>query len=258
MTSIKDRYESVQQRIAQAAGRAGKDPSGIHLVAVTKHASVDEVRQLVDLGHVDFGENRLQHFTQLAAQLEEYVARRKELGEPDLEHPIRWHFIGHLQRNKCRRVLPLTRLIHSLDSLRLAEEIQEIAQKRDQAVEVLLQVNISGERQKLGIAPAATEYLLEQLTTMPNIKPRGMMCMTPLTEDPEESRAVFTRCFELYEEMQLSPCSGEAYNILSMGMSNDFEIAIECGANIVRVGTALFGQDNETENADSASSATTR
>ena len=126
MTTIKERYESVIQRIDQAAGRIGKDPSGIHLVAVTKHATVDEVRQLVDLGHVDFGENRLQHFTQLAAQLEEYVVRRKELGEPDLKNPIRWHFIGHLQRNKCRRVLPLTRLIHTLDSLRLAEEIQEI------------------------------------------------------------------------------------------------------------------------------------
>lgn len=256
--SIKDRYETVLQRIAQAAQRVGKDPSRIHLVAVTKYASVDEVRQLVDLGHVDFGENRLQHFTQLVAQMEEYVVRRKELGEPDLKHPVRWHFIGHLQRNKCRRVLPMTRLIHSLDSLRLAEEIQEIAQKRDQVVEILLQVNISGERQKLGIAPAACEYLLEQLTTMPNIKPRGMMCMTPLTEDPEESRAVFTRCYELYEEMQLSNCSEDEFNILSMGMSNDFEVAIECGANIVRVGTALFGQDNGIENTDSATSATTQ
>jgi len=257
VTTIKDRYESVVQRIAQAAARVGKDPSGIHLVAVTKYASVDKIRQLVDLGHVDFGENRLQHFTQIVAQIEEYVVRRKELGEPDLQHPIRWHFIGHLQRNKCRRVLPLTRLIHSLDSLRLAEEIQEIAQKRDQVVEILMQVNVSGERQKLGIAPAATEYLLEQLTTMPNIKPRGMMCMTPLTEDPEESRTIFTRCYELFEELQLSPKSEDTFNILSMGMSNDFEVAIECGANIVRVGTALFGQDNEAHNADSAVPATT-
>jgi pyridoxal phosphate enzyme (YggS family) len=256
VTTIQERYESVLQRIDQAAGRSGKDPSGIHLVAVTKHATVDEVRQLVDLGHVDFGENRLQHFTQLAAQLEEYVVRRKELGEPDLEHPIRWHFIGHLQRNKCRRMLPLTRLIHTLDSLRLAEEIQEIAQKRDQVVEVLMQVNISGERQKLGIAPAATEYLLEQLTTMPNIKPRGMMCMTPLETDPEQTRPVFTRCYELFEEMQLSKSSGSEFNILSMGMSNDFEIAIECGANIVRVGTALFGESVETKNEDSTTAAT--
>jgi hypothetical protein len=241
--TIKERYELVQQRIAEAATRVGSDVSNIHVVAVTKHASVDEVRQLIDLGHADFGENRLQHFTQLAAQIEEYVARRKELGEPDLPTPIRWHFIGHLQRNKCRRVLPLTRLIHTLDSLRLAEEIQEIAEKRNQTVEVLLQINISRERQKSGIAPAAVGYLLEQLATMPCIAPRGMMCMAPLSEDPEDSRPVFTRCRELFEEMQLDKHSGDAFNILSMGMSNDFEVAVECGANVVRIGTAFFGEN---------------
>ncbi|MBT7658231.1 MAG: YggS family pyridoxal phosphate-dependent enzyme, partial [Phycisphaerae bacterium] len=149
----------------------------------------------------------------------------------------------HLQRNKCRRVLPLTRLIHTLDSLRLAEEIQEVAEKRNQVIEVLLQTNISRERQKTGIAPAAVGYLLEQLATMPHIKPRGMMCMAPAGEDPEESRPIFTRCQELFEEMKLDKHSGDAFNILSMGMSNDFEIAIECGANIVRVGSALFGEN---------------
>jgi hypothetical protein len=241
--TIKERYESVNERIASAANKAGRSASNIHLIAVTKHATVDEVRQLIDLGHSDFGENRLQHFTQLAAQIDEYVVRRKELGEPDLANSIRWHFIGHLQRNKCRRVLPLTRLIHTLDSLRLAEEIQEVAEKRNQVIEVLLQTNISRERQKTGIAPAAVGYLLEQLATMPHIKPRGMMCMAPAGEDPEESRPIFTRCQELFEEMKLDKHSGDAFNILSMGMSNDFEIAIECGANIVRVGSALFGEN---------------
>jgi PLP dependent protein len=241
--TIKERYESVNKRIASAANKVGRSASNIHLIAVTKHATVDEVRQLIDLGHSDFGENRLQHFTQLAVQIEEYVGRRKELGEPDLANSIRWHFIGHLQRNKCRRVLPLTRLIHTLDSLRLAEEIQEVAEKRNQVIEVLLQTNISRERQKTGIAPAAVGYLLEQLATMPHIKPRGMMCMAPAGEDPEESRPIFTRCQELFEEMKLDKHSGDAFNILSMGMSNDFEIAIECGANIVRVGSALFGEN---------------
>jgi hypothetical protein len=243
LQTLKERYQAVQQRIADAADRVGSDSSKIHMVAVTKHASVDEVRQLVDLGHADFGENRLQHFTQLAAQIDEYVDRRKELGEPALVNPIRWHFIGHLQRNKCRRVLPLTRLIHTLDSLRLAEEIQEIADKRKQVIEVLLQINISRERQKTGIAPAAIGYLLEQLETMPCVKPRGMMCMAPISENPEDSREVFTRCSELFEEMKLDKITGGTFNILSMGMSNDFEVAIECGANIVRVGTALFGEN---------------
>lgn len=241
MTTIKDRYEKVQERIANAATRAGRDSNDIHLVAVTKYASVDDVRQLVDLGHVDFGESRLQHFTQIAAQIDEYIDRRRELGEPDLATPVRWHFIGHLQRNKCRRVLPLTRMIHSVDSLRIAEEIQEIAGKKNLTIEVLLQANISRERQKTGIAPAAVGYLLEQIATMPNVIPRGMMCMAPESDDPEESRPIFQRCNELFEEMQTNPHRGDAFNVLSMGMSSDFEIAVECGSNIVRVGSALFG-----------------
>ena len=241
MTTIKDRYEKVQERIANAAKRAGRDSNDIHLVAVTKYASVDDVRQLVDLGHVDFGESRLQHFTQIAAQIAEYIDRRQELGEPDLATPVRWHFIGHLQRNKCRRVLPLTRMIHSVDSLRIAEEIQEIAGKKNLTIEVLLQANISRERQKTGIAPAAVGYLLEQIATMPNVIPRGMMCMAPESKDPEESRPIFQRCSELFEEMQTNPHRGDAFNVLSMGMSSDFEIAVECGSNIVRVGSALFG-----------------
>lgn len=241
MTTIQERYETIQQRIAEAASRSDRDPSDIHLVAVTKYASVEDVRQLVDLGHADFGESRLQHFTQIAAQIDEYIERRKELGEPDLQSPIRWHFIGHLQRNKCRRVIPLTRMVHSVDSLRLAEEIQEIACKKNVVVEVLLQANISRERQKTGIAPAAVGYLLEQLDTMPNVTARGMMCMAGEGDSPEDSRAIFSRCNELFIEMQTHPSCGEAFNVLSMGMSNDFEVAIECGANIVRVGSALFG-----------------
>lgn len=241
MTTIKDRYEKVQERIANAAKRADRDSKDIHLVAITKYASVDDVRQLVDLGQVDFGESRLQHFTQIAAQIEEYIVRRRELGEPDLATPVRWHFIGHLQRNKCRRVLPLTRMIHSVDSLRIAEEIQEIAGKKNLTIQVLLQVNISRERQKKGIAPAAVGYLLEQIATMPNVIPRGMMCMAPESEDPEESRPIFQRCNELFEEMQTNPHRGDAFNVLSMGMSSDFEIAVECGSNIVRIGSALFG-----------------
>ncbi len=245
MTTIKDLYNKVQERICDAADRSGRDSSDIHLVAVTKYASVDDVRQLVDMGHTDFGESRLQHFTQIAAQIEEYVVRRRELGKPNLENPIRWHFIGHLQRNKCRRVIPITRMIHSVDTLRLAEEIQEVAGKKNMVIEVLLQTNISRERQKNGIAPAAVEYLLEQISTMPNVEPRGMMCMAPPSEDPEDSRPIFIRCSELFSEMRTSKYCGDSFNVLSMGMSNDFEIAIECGANIVRVGSALFGETND-------------
>ena len=134
--------------------------------------------------------------------------------------------------------------MHSLDSLRLAEEIQEAAEKRYYLVEVLLQVNISGERQKTGIAPPAASYLIEQLASMPNIKPRGMMCMAPLSNNPEDSRPIFMRCNELFEETKKEPSLDSSFNILSMGMSGDFEVAIECGANIVRIGSALFAHSD--------------
>ena len=249
---IKERYESVKKRIAQAAIRSNRKPEDVHLVAVTKFASMDEVRQLLELGHVDFGENRVQHFTQLAAQVQEHLERRTEIGELKHPEPVRWHFIGHLQRNKCRRVLPISRLVHSLDSLRLAEEIQESAEKRNLTVELLLQVNVSSERNKSGIAPAAVSHILDQLDTMPNIVPRGIMCMAPLSDSPEDSRPVFLRCMEIFEETKSTTNVGQQFNVLSMGMSNDFEVAIECGANIVRIGTALFGENAEVSDETSA------
>ena len=245
VTTIKERYETLKQRIADAAIRSNRKPETIHLVAVTKHASMEEVRQLLELGHVDFGENRVQHYTQLAAQVQEHLDRRSEIGELKQTEPVRWHFIGHLQRNKCRRVLPLSRLVHSLDSLRLAEEIQELAERQKMNVEVLIQVNVSGERHKMGVAPAAVTHIIDQLDTMPNIITRGMMCMAPPVEDPEETRPVFLRCQELFEETKTTSKVGSEFNILSMGMSNNFEVAIACGANIVRVGTALFGENTE-------------
>ena len=203
MTTIKQRYESVQKRIAEAAIKSGRNAADIHLVAVTKHASMDEVRQLLELGHVDLGENKVQHFTQLSAQVKEYLDRRSDIGELKQNEPARWHFIGHLQRNKCRRVLPISRLVHSLDSLRLAEEIQEAAERQKITTEVLIQVNVSGERTKGGVAPAAVTHIIDQIDTMPNVVPRGMMCMAPFAADPEESRPVFTRCKELFEENKL-------------------------------------------------------
>ena len=155
--------------------------------------------------------------------------------------------IGHIQRNKVRKVVNVARLIHSVDSLRLAEEIQLVAARRDDPVEVLLQVNTSGERTKSGVAPAAAAHLLEQIDTMLSIRPRGLMCMAPLVEDPELVRPVFERCCELFEEISKSGIGGDRFDILSMGMSNDFEVAIECGANVVRVGTAIVGQPQSPE-----------
>ena len=248
--SLQGRYESVRQRIEQSAERSGRKGEDIILIAVTKHASFDQIRDLVELGHIDLGENRMQNLVQRAAQVEEYLSRLHQLGpskKSNVPKSVRWHMIGSLQRNKVRKLLPLVRLIHSIDSMRLAEEIQIAAGRRDEVVEVLVQVNTSSDKKKNGIAPAAALHVIEQIDTMVNIKVRGLMCMAPQAEDPEESRTVFVRCQELFQDISSEGVVDEKFNLLSMGMSSDFEIAIECGSNLVRVGTAIFGMPENTE-----------
>jgi len=243
--SLEARYGDVRRRIDAAAARSGRRGEEIHLVAVTKNASIDQIRQLIALGHVDLGENKAQVLVQHAAQVEEFLQRHREL--PSTRHgavpeQVRWHMIGHLQRNKVRKVVELARLVHSVDSLRLAEEIQTVAAaKLSTPVEVLIQVNVSGEKQKFGVAPAAARHLLEQIDTMYNVRVRGLMCMAPEIEDAALIREVFTRGRELFDDIRRTGAGSDRFNILSMGMTSDFEIAIECGANVVRVGTAIFG-----------------
>ncbi|MHC5113061.1 MAG: YggS family pyridoxal phosphate-dependent enzyme [Planctomycetota bacterium] len=251
--TLKARYESVRERIDAAASRSGRSGDDVILVAVTKYASIDQIRQLIGLGHMDLGESRAQVLVQHAAQVEEILERRRELPstrQKGLPKQVRWHMVGHLQRNKVRKVLDIVRLVHSVDSLRLAEEIQQVAAARkDEPVEVLIQVNVAGERQKHGIAPAATRHLIEQIDTMFNVRVRGLMCMAPEAEDPAEApevaRPVFSRCCELFEDIRREGIVGERFNILSMGMTSDFEVAVECGANVVRVGSAIFGVRDE-------------
>jgi len=243
LTPLRERYEAVMQRIADAAKRSGRRPDEIVLVAVTKQASIDEIRGLVELGHQDFGENRVQHLQQRAAVIDEFLARRRELGshrKSTLPENVRWHMIGHLQRNKARRCVPVVRLVHSVDSLRLVEELHAIAARLDRSIEFLVQVNVADEKQKFGVAPAAVRHLLEQIDTMIGLRPRGLMCMAPASDDPDHSRPVFERGAELFHEIQTIGCGGDRFDILSMGMSGDFDVAVECGANMVRVGSAIF------------------
>ncbi len=250
-SSLKQRYEHVLQKIAEAAARRGRKPDSIIVVAVTKHASIDQIRGLIELGHVDFGENRVQILLQRAAQIDEFLQRHRELnrGKPSkLPEHVSWHMVGHLQRNKVRKVLPVARLVHSVDSLRLAEEIQIAAGRFEEPFEVLVQVNTSGEKKKFGVAPAAARHLVEQIDTMMSLRPRGLMCMAPLVDDPAVARPVFERAYELLDDIRSAHVGGERFDILSMGMSNDFEVAVECGANIVRIGSAIFGAgDDESE-----------
>ena len=259
--TLRERLDSVKERIAAAATQAGRDPREIALVAVTKHASMDQIRELIGLGHVDLGENRVQQLMQRAAQVDEFLSRRRQLPESagTGEHPsqARWHMVGRLQRNKVRKAVELSRLIHGVDSLRLAEEIQSVAVRREQPVEILIQVNVAGEAAKGGVAPAAARHLVDQIDTMVNVRPRGLMCMAPLDDggeaSPELARRTFDRCRELFDDIRAAGSGGERFDLLSMGMSGDFEIAIASGANLVRVGSSIFGATpSEADDADDA------
>ena len=252
--TLESRYRSVRQRIADAAAANGRSGSDILLVAVTKYAEADQVRSLIQLGHRDFGENRVQNLLHRAGMVEEFMARRRVLprarhahdGESLLEQgredAVRWHMIGHLQRNKARKAIEFCRLIHSVDSLRLAEEVQTVALKCERPVEVLIQVNCSGEESKHGCPLPAALHLAEQIDTMVYVRVRGIMTMAPYSTNPEDSRTTFIRCRELFEEMRRAGVGEGKFNILSMGMSGDFEVAISEGANLVRVGSAIFGE----------------
>ncbi len=282
MTELAARYAQVTENVARAAAVSGRSAADVIVVAVTKHADADQIRGMIDLGHRDFGENRVQTLLQHAAMVEEYIARLRVIpsAKPDLaggrllsavrsgqvtpakpgvsapptrdpaSGPIRWHLIGHLQRNKARKALEFVRLVHSVDSLRLAEELQVIANRREQPVDVLLQVNCSGEESKFGCPVPAAQPLAEQIDTMTNVRVRGLMTMAPLVSSPEDTRTIFRRCREIFEEIRATGVGGGHFNILSMGMSNDYEIAVGEGANIVRIGTAIFGESRNVDPAE--------
>ncbi|MFW6153777.1 MAG: YggS family pyridoxal phosphate-dependent enzyme [Planctomycetota bacterium] len=231
---LADNLASVHDRMAAACGRAGRDVSEVSLVAVTKSVDVDVIRELVLLGQTDIGESRVQQLTQRAAD-EGIVAAAAQVGQP-----VHWHMVGHLQRNKVKACLAVGGMIHSIDSLRLAEEINTRAAQADLSVECLLEVNTSDEPQKNGVAVGAATHLAEQICTLGNLRLTGLMTMAPLTDHLDDARHCFVRLRELFEEMRGEKIGGPDFRHLSMGMSNDFEVAIEEGATLVRVGTALF------------------
>ena len=239
-----DRYRALMDRVAEAARRSGRQKEDIIVVLVSKYGTLEQMRKLIEIGHLDFAESRAQQLEQRSVQIAEWLTRLREVpasgGEGVVPEAVRWHMVGHLQRNKTRKAIAHARLIHSVDSLRLAEDIQSLAAKRETPVEVLVQVNISGEPQKSGVAPPAVRHLIDQIDTMVNVSVRGLMCMAEDTEDTDKLRATFTRCRELFDETRNVGGGGEGFNILSMGMSNDFELAIECGANCIRIGSAVF------------------
>jgi pyridoxal phosphate enzyme (YggS family) len=232
-----DNLRRVSDNVAAAAERAGRDPADVKLVAVTKAVEVDDIKTLVELGVVDIGESRVQQLTARAGRIAQWLGRRRKEGPSE----VRWHMVGHLQRNKVRHALEWASMIHSVDSLRLAEEIAARAERAGRNVDVLLQVNCSEEPQKYGVAVGAAAALAEQICTLRHLRLLGLMTMAPLTARPERTRPTFVRLREIFEEMRTEKMGGKDFRHLSMGMTQDYQVAVEEGATIIRVGTALFG-----------------
>jgi len=238
MTKISARIKHIKGIINSACTRADRDPSEVKLVVVTKSAGIEAVKEVIQMGFTDLGENRVQQLKKISTEINDFLQGPDGNSAPPKE--IDWHMIGHLQRNKVRQVLPIAVLIHSLDTLRLAEEINTAAAKLNSRPKVLLQVNTSNEPQKYGVPVGAATHLAEQIETLPNVQLAGLMTMAPLTHNKDVVRACFVRARELFVEMRGEKIVGPQFTELSMGMSSDYEIAVEEGATILRIGSAIF------------------
>ena len=227
---IKENIKFVQNQIDRACERSGRDCKDVVLIAVSKTKPVELIREIMETGTKDFGENKVQ---EMCNKIEE------------IKEPLNWHLIGHLQRNKVKYIVDKACLIHSVDSLRLAEEIQKEAVKKGvDKVPVLIEVNMAQEDSKDGIDASETEALVRAIAELPNLQVRGLMTIAPFVDDPEENRVHFQAMRNLRDQLKAKNIPGVEMTELSMGMTNDFEVAIEEGATMVRVGTAIFGERN--------------
>ena len=225
MSSIAENLDRVREQIAAAATKSGRPANDIELVAITKTHPTEKVREAIEAGQTLLGESRVQE------------ARAKI---PELPAHIRWHFVGHLQKNKVRQALPLFEMIHSVDSLALARDINRIAEDQGLYPRALLEVNVAGEGNKFGFAPNKLREQMEEVLELPRLSIEGLMCIPPMGDEAEASREYFVDLRKLRDSLE------KEFNLklphLSMGMTNDFPIAIEEGATMVRVGTAIFGE----------------
>lgn len=229
--TISDRFEEIIKRRDEAAIRSGRKPEDVKLVAVTKTHTPDEINQAIDAGATDIGENRVQEL------LEKYESVK----------PVNWHLIGHLQTNKVKNVIGKVVMIHSVDSLKLAREIDKRSEAAGITTDILIEINSAMEETKSGIDAKDLKELTEQIVSeCGHVRIRGLMCIPPIAADPEDSRAYFKEAAELFEEMKSWDYPSDRFtpDELSMGMSGDFEVAIEEGATIIRVGSSIFGPRN--------------
>lgn len=247
--ALKARVQSVRERIGRACARSGRDPSAVTLLAVTKGVAPERIREAFALGLADFGENRVQEASikqqELAAWLEARGSKL-ELSEPRTPspQPVRWHLIGHLQRNKAKPAAELFHAVHSVDSPPLIEALDRAA-SGSRPLAVLVQVNVSGETTKYGCRPEDAMALAQAVKRATHLRLRGLMTMAPFSDDPEAARPHFRRLRELRQEVAAAIEAPVETLKLSMGMSQDFEVAIEEGADLVRVGTAIFGESKQ-------------
>lgn len=226
---LKENLQKVEERIAAACMRAGRRREDVTLIAVSKTKPVDMLREAYDLGIRVFGENKVQELTEKYDRLPE---------------DIRWHMIGHLQTNKVKYIVGKTELIHSVDSLKLAEMIEKESQKHGCVTDILVEVNVAEEESKFGLRMEEVIPFIEKIVQYPHINVRGLMTIAPFVENPEENRTIFADLHKLYVDIKEKNIDNDTVSILSMGMTNDYEVAIEEGATMVRIGTGIFGARN--------------
>ena len=226
---ISDNIITVQENIEAACTRAGRNPKDVTLIAVSKTKPLTMLREAYEAGARDFGENKVQ-------ELMDKI--------PEMPADIRWHMIGHLQRNKVKYIVDKVYLIHSVDSLRLAEEISKEALKNDVTVNILVEVNIALEESKFGTSYAEAVELVEEIAKLPGISIKGLMTIAPFVEDAENNREYFKKMRQLCVDIMNKNIDNVSMDILSMGMTGDYEVAVEEGATYVRVGTGIFGERN--------------
>ena len=219
--------QEVERKIMEACDKAGRAREDITLIAVSKTKTVPMLQEIYNLGVRDFGENKVQELTDK---------------EPQLPTDLRWHMIGHLQRNKVKQVIDKAVLIHSVDSVRLAKAIEAEAAKKDIIVQILLEVNVAEEDSKFGLKLDEVLPAVKEIATMPHVRIKGLMTIAPFVENPEENRTVFAQLQKLSVDIAKKNIDNVSVDILSMGMTNDYQVAIEEGATMIRVGTGIFGE----------------
>ncbi len=234
-----DNLARLRAELAAACRRAGRAPDEVHLVAVTKYVALPVVEAVLAAGVIDLGENRVQQLVARARQCGQARFDWPEQPEPNGRGP-RWHMIGHLQRNKIKALLPHARIIHSLDSPRLAEALQQHASAAGIHLDVFIEVNLAGEENKTGLPPAQLDDLVAVATRCDRLRLRGLMTMAPYNPDPEAARPYFAQLRELLTRLRTAGRVGPQCCHLSMGMSQDYLVAVEEGATFVRIGSALF------------------